>query len=234
MSGVCYWSGSASARTLYVALTNRCNTRTLPETRGPGFKMATFNPLTPPDWEPSEDEVVLAVSRALQAQALGSGAKEPPLGAGPLPPLCFAGLGEPLLRAPVLLAATARLRSQMPSLSVRVTTNGLTSKPGLASELAAAGVSAVSVALAAADPASYHALMAPNALCDPPQLMEPAAAFEAVCAFVTLAAEAGMLVECTAVAAPGADLEHTQALARKLGATSWRVREYFEYLPPLK
>lgn len=189
--------------------------------------MATFSPLSPADWEPSEDEVVRAVERALDIPP-SDGEEEPARIVGrQLPPLCFAGLGEPLLRQSVLLGVTARLRVRLPELSVRVSTNGLVNEPKLASALAAVGVSSVSVALAAADSASYRALMAPNELCDPALLTEPAAAFGAVCDFVIRAVEAGLQVECTAVAAPGVDVDSVHALARKLGATRWRVRPYF-------
>jgi len=217
---VTYWSGAADARHLYVALTNRCNARTLPETRGPGFAMASFSPLSPPDWEPSEDDVVAAVSRALDGEkAAGREAA--------FPPLCFAGLGEPLLRASILVGATSRLRSAHPALSVRISTNGLFAHPGpLVAMLADAGVSSVSVALAASDAPTYCALMRPNDLCDT-SIREPGAAFEAVCTFIRLAVESGLDVECTAVAGPGVDALATEALARQLGASGWRVRQHF-------
>jgi hypothetical protein len=241
-SGATYFSGAASARQLYVALTNRCNSRTLPETRGPGFAMASFSPLSPPDWEPSEDEVVAAVERALGLPLSSSGEHAPPLAptsSSLVPPLCFAGLGEPLLRSAVLVGATKRLRARTPNLSVRITTNGLVAAPGpLIATLADAGVSSVSVALAAADATSYHRLMRPDTLLVPysshtaepaaPEPATPEAAFDAVCAFVREAAAAGLRVECTAVAAPGIDVERAGALARALGATDWRVREYFK------
>lgn len=216
-TGVLYFSGAGASRHMYVALTNRCNARTLPETRGPGFAMPTFSPLSPPDYEPSEDDVVLAVERALAGAADG----------GAPPPLCFAGLGEPLLRESVLLGATSRLRRAHDSLSVRVSTNGLFAQPRpLVARLAEAGVSSISVALAAADAASYFERMRPATLgLDSAATVDDA--FATVCAFVRAAAETGLQVECTAVAAPGVDVEQTRALARSLGATEWRVREYF-------
>ncbi|KAG8467832.1 hypothetical protein KFE25_006884 [Diacronema lutheri] len=223
--GCTYWSGSgrAASAQLYVALTNRCNARTLPETRGPGFSMGSFSPLSPHDWEPSEDEVVSAVS-----SALGLPTPRAPLEPDSLAPICFAGLGEPLLRAAVLVGATARLRERAPALAVRVSTNGLFAEPRpIVSSLAAAGVSSVSVALAAADSVSHTALMAPNELCDHRLLAQPGAAHAAVCDFVRRAAEAGLHVECTAVAAPGVDVDAARSLALELGAKSWRVREYF-------
>jgi TatD family-associated radical SAM protein len=213
-SSIVYFSGAAASRQMYVALTNRCNARTLPETRGPGFSMRTFSPLYPPDFEPSEDEVVVAVERALEAEAA-------------LPPLCFAGLGEPLLRESVLLGATKRLRRAHAELSVRVSTNGLFEHPQpLVARLAEAGISSVSVALAAADACSYFERMRPVSLGSAPSATIDNA-FETVCEFVRAAAETGLQVECTAVAAPGVNIEQTRALAQSLGASEWRVREYF-------
>ena len=217
MSGIVYFSGAGAgaSRHVYVALTNRCNARTLPETRGPGFSMPTFRPLRPADFEPSEDDVVSACLRALEADA------------GAPPPLCFAGLGEPLLRESVLLGATKRLRRAHDSLSVRVSTNGLFAQPlPLVARLADAGVSSISVALAASDAATYYERMRPVSLgTDSAATLDNA--FATACAFVRAAAETGLQVECTAVAAPGVDVEQTRALALSLGATEWRVREYF-------
>ena len=90
--GLTYRLGS----TLYVALTNRCNAVPLPQTRGPGFAMSSssgFVPL-PAGNEPSAADVAEAVRAAFASHDIPS-------------EVCFAGVGEPLLRLRELEAAAA-------------------------------------------------------------------------------------------------------------------------------
>lgn len=230
--GIAYWA--AGYAQLYVALTNRCQARTLPQTRGPSFGMPTFTPL-PTGYEPDANAVGGAISAALAARAPG---------ASELSGVCFAGLGEPLLRASTLVEVASRLRAAHgPALAIRVNTNGLCEPPDTcvrtAEQLKAAGVTHVSVAFMAADAIAYDALMRP----DPTGITqsfagEPAdagglweatpskTAFERVCAFVAAAAAVGLEVEATAVTVPGVDLGEAEALAWSLGATSWRARSF--------
>ena len=66
-------------RTLYVALTNRCNSVPLFSTRGPGFQMPAASGFAPlPDGvEPSAEQVAEAVAAAADVDAV-----------------CFAGVGR--------------------------------------------------------------------------------------------------------------------------------------------
>ena len=78
------------------------------------------------------------------------------------------------------------------------------------------GVKQVTVALAAHTPPLYEKLMAP----------QDGRGFGDVCAFVDACAQAGLLVECTAVEAPGVNKDATRKLAMSLGAAEFRVRSY--------
>jgi hypothetical protein len=50
--------------------------------------------------------------------------------------------------------------------------------------------------------------------------------FGDVCNFISVAAEHGVSVECTAVAAPGVKTQQVQKLALSLGATEFRTLDY--------
>ena len=70
-------------------------------TRGPSFSLGDFRPL-PPSFEPTEDELLTAVSGALAAShsLLNKEWTE----------VCFAGWGEPTLRWPTVLTVAECLR----------------------------------------------------------------------------------------------------------------------------
>jgi len=85
-------------RALYVSLTNRCNSVSLPATRGKGFTMST--PLPPLVSEPSAAEISAAVNSAWLQRENGYEA------------IVFAGLGE----------AANSLKEKAP---LRLNTNGL-------------------------------------------------------------------------------------------------------------
>lgn len=193
-------------RTLYLALTNRCNAATLPSTRGPGFAMPAasgFAPL-PPGFEPEAADAIEAV-----ADAFRDGEPEG---------VVFAGLGEPLLRLPVLLESAHAIGARWPTLPLRLSTNGLVDEAAaadVASQLRGAGISRATVALASADPLQHAQLLAPA----------DAAAHADVCAFVRRLVASGVAVECTAVECPGVDLAAAERLAAALGA-SFRPRSW--------
>jgi molybdenum cofactor biosynthesis enzyme MoaA len=205
--------------TVYVALTNRANARSLIETRGPGFSMPAssgFAPL-PPKLEPTAAEVRDAVRAALLDERMSSGAKE----------VCFAGAGEPLLRQRCLAEAAGSLRSELGEVPLRLSTNGLvpaSEARALASDLRTWGMSSVNVALASADPVQYRELMQPHELRLSPAFSLPLGHDE-VTGFVAACVAAGLAVECNAVAAPGVDVPAAAALARSLGA-SFRERSW--------
>lgn len=128
----------------------------------------------------------------------------------------FTGLGEPTRRLDVLLDLSRRLVGAGVS-RVRVDTDGLASLregrdvPPL---LAAAGVSAVSVSLNAADAATY-ARICPSRY--------GASAYGAVCDFIRSAVRALPDVAASAVALPGLSESDCRRAAEALGARfRWR------------
>ena len=202
-------------RTLYVALTNRCNSVPLFSTRGPGFQMPAASGFAPlPDGvEPSAEQVAEAVAAAADVDAV-----------------CFAGVGEPLMKLNVLEAAAKLVRAERPALALRCNTNGLvqeTVAQETAERLATAGLGGVSVALASADAAEYAALMEPEPLRFSPVFSLKLGHSE-VCGFARACVAAGLEVECTAVAAPGVDLAAARALSEELGAKGFRERSWHE------
>jgi TatD DNase family protein len=130
--------------------------------------------------------------------------------------IVFTGLGEPTRRLDVLLDVSRRLVAAGCS-RVRVDTDGLASLregrdvPPL---LAAAGVSAVSVSLNAADAPTYARIC-------PSRYGE--AAFEAMKAFIRSAVRSIPDVAASAVALPGLSEDACRAVAESLGARfRWR------------
>jgi len=201
------------ASRLYLALTNRANSVSLIESRGPGFIPPAGCVLT--GLEPTAEQLVAAVELECAANPSLRG------------DLCFAGAGEPLLRLGVLEQTASMLLKRQLASDIRVNTNGLqpsSSSAEVAARLRAAGVSSASVALMTADAAEYQTLMKPEKL-----RLSPAVNLELghseVVSFVRACLAEGLAVECTAVASPGVDLEATRALAEKLGAR-FRARSW--------
>ena len=208
-------------QTIYVSLTNRCNARTLIDSRGPSFKMPASSgfALLPPNQEPSAEEVAEAVNAALSDERLPNGAATE---------ICFAGAGEPLLRRRCLEEAAGLIRSDHGDrLTLRMNTNGLVPESEvaeLAYSLGKTGFHDVSVALASADAAQYDELMRPEPIRLTPAFSLPLGHDE-VCGFVSACVSEGVQVQCTAVAAPGVDVAAVAALAESLGA-SFKERSY--------
>jgi tetratricopeptide (TPR) repeat protein len=225
--GVGYWIG----RTLYLSLTNECNSVSLIASRGPGFCMPQaggYAPL-PRGVEPTAQDLVDYVTAAARGRE------------DSLPEaVVFAGQGEPLLRIEVLLEAAQLLsRLREPPLPLRVNTNGLVGSPDCAAtarRMRAVGITHASVALATAHPAQYKQLMRPAPLTvnrltrsasGAPQLRQVSeyVGHEQVCDFARALVASGIDVECTAVAAPEVDLDAAASLAAALGAR-FRPRTY--------
>ena len=139
--GITYTLG----RSLFVALTNRCNSVSLIESRGPGFVLSAssgFMPL-PDGFEPTWEEITTAVASAYTAAAA-----EPPAA------VVFAGAGEPLLRMRVLEEAARSIATAHAPPAIRVNTNGLVAGSAvkdIATRLRGAGVTMASIALMSAD-----------------------------------------------------------------------------------
>ena len=134
---------------------------------------------------------------------------------GPADEVVFCGFGEPTMRLDVVLAVTEWLRLRR--IRVRLDTNGhgqlLNPDVDVPAALAAAGMSAVTVSLNAADPEAYDLICRPLF----------SKAHRAVIRFAELCLQHGMETTLTAVAYPDADLPGCEAIAAALG-TGFRTR----------
>eukprot|EP00242_Pyramimonas_sp_CCMP2087_P003993 CAMPEP_0198213882 /NCGR_PEP_ID=MMETSP1445-20131203/35109_1 /TAXON_ID=36898 /ORGANISM="Pyramimonas sp., Strain CCMP2087" /LENGTH=212 /DNA_ID=CAMNT_0043888735 /DNA_START=117 /DNA_END=755 /DNA_ORIENTATION=- len=196
--------------TVYVALTNECNSVTLIASRGPSFKMPVSSGFVHLDngKEPGAQHVFDVVEDAWRE------GKEPPEG------VVFAGVGEPLLRLDVLKESAKRIKAKRQGIQLRLNSNGLVpakESARMAAELFACGVEAASVSLTTADPEQYAILMQPTNGCGHAD----------VCTFVTRLVENGVQVTCSAVEHPEVDISATRSLAISLGAVAFVARPYF-------
>jgi TatD family-associated radical SAM protein len=134
---------------------------------------------------------------------------------GPADEVVFCGFGEPTMRLDVVLAVTEWL--SLRRIRVRLDTNGhgqlLNPNVDVPAALAAAGMSAVTVSLNAADPEAYDLICRPLF----------SKAHRAVIRFAELCLQHGMETTLTAVAYPDADLPGCEAIAAALG-TGFRTR----------
>ncbi|EEC46282.1 predicted protein [Phaeodactylum tricornutum CCAP 1055/1] len=237
-------------KSLYVPLTSRCNSRTLPLTRGPNF-------LLPP-------EVVVALCRVRDAEGNASQWKhwciwletqerkqklpEPSddafvvelpsdflsgrptveellmeiqeINLSEFESIVIAGEGEPTLRFNILSKFVQHVQ-ELCDLPVRLSTNGLLSSTR-AKDLVECGVDSVSVALMTSDADQYDNLMNPQL---PSECSSRA--HQMLCDFVIAAQKAGLQVELTAIDRPEVDREQTQALSTRLAGVDVRWRSYF-------
>eukprot|EP00240_Pyramimonas_obovata_P007017 CAMPEP_0118924704 /NCGR_PEP_ID=MMETSP1169-20130426/2719_1 /TAXON_ID=36882 /ORGANISM="Pyramimonas obovata, Strain CCMP722" /LENGTH=173 /DNA_ID=CAMNT_0006865835 /DNA_START=191 /DNA_END=712 /DNA_ORIENTATION=+ len=157
--------------------------------------------------EPSAEQVFAVVEKAFEE------GKEPPDG------VVFAGFGEPLLRLNVLKESAQLIKAKRHGVGLRINSNGLvpaTECGRIAAELMSCGIKKASVSLTTADPKQYMQLMQPTNGCT----------HSDVCTFVTLLAESGLQVTCTAVEHPEVDISATRSLAIALGAVDFTARSY--------
>eukprot|EP00928_Gymnodinium_smaydae_P057777 TRINITY_DN40_c0_g1_i2.p1 TRINITY_DN40_c0_g1~~TRINITY_DN40_c0_g1_i2.p1 ORF type:complete len:386 (-),score=66.53 TRINITY_DN40_c0_g1_i2:647-1804(-) len=200
----CYRLG----KKLYMHVTSKSNTITLTQSRGPGFAVPHMPPpgVDPPTSASVVDEIREELCR--------EDAEE----------LVFAGWGEPTLALGTVLDVAAGLRSM--GKPIRLVTNGLASlhhSRDVLPELAAAGVSDVTIGLNAAHAAQHKLWVSPIfwKKC-------PGVAFNAACEFVrSCAAVLGAAhTEVTCVASPGVNVEAVEMLSRTLGAGHFRERSF--------
>jgi TatD DNase family protein len=141
------------------------------------------------------------------------------------PEVVFTGFGEPTRRLDALVDLTRRLKASGVG-RVRVDTDGLASaREGrdVVSELAEAGVDALSISLNAADAGTY-ARLCPSSLGE--------AAYPAVRSFIRRAVEEGLEVAASCVAVPGLDEGACRAAAEALGARfRWRPYDRVGRIP---
>ena len=138
---------------------------------------------------------------------------------GPADEVVFCGFGEPTMRLDVVLAVTEWLRLRR--IRSRLDTNGhgqlLNPDVDVPAALSAAGLSAVTVSLNAADPESYDRVCRPVF----------AKSYRAVLRFAEQCLEHGMETTLTAVDYPDADLPGVADIAAAMGA-GFRARGYAE------
>jgi TatD family-associated radical SAM protein len=195
---------------LYLNLTSACTLACVfcPKIRDGDFVVGGFDLRL--ERAPSADEVWAA---ALQVGLHGKSE------------VVFTGFGEPTRRLAVLLELARRLRAAGVA-RVRVDTDGLASlREGrdVLPELLAAGVTALSVSLNAADAATY-ARVCPN--------LHGERAYDACREFIRAAARALPDVAASCVALPGLSEEACRAAAEGLGARlRWRPYDRLGRIP---
>eukprot|EP00579_Thalassiosira_antarctica_P008451 CAMPEP_0201901484 /NCGR_PEP_ID=MMETSP0902-20130614/54393_1 /ASSEMBLY_ACC=CAM_ASM_000551 /TAXON_ID=420261 /ORGANISM="Thalassiosira antarctica, Strain CCMP982" /LENGTH=256 /DNA_ID=CAMNT_0048435437 /DNA_START=24 /DNA_END=794 /DNA_ORIENTATION=+ len=141
----------------------------------------------------------------------------------------FQGNGDPLAATNVVLETVRLVAERRNGIAFRLNTLGLCDTNDidllLSSGVVARGdvdqrretrIATVSVFLPAANPNKYAELLQPN----------DGRGFSNACSFVARLAEAGVDVECTAVARPDINVGEVKALAMSLGATSFRTRSW--------
>lgn len=182
------------------------------ESRLPSSAEATgFQPLPDGQAEPTAAELAALVVEFFVAAADDANGK-----------VVFQGNGDPLEAADTVIDTVRRVAQERDGVDFRLNTLGLCDSATvdrLLSSTAFAGgsrISAVSVFLPAAESSMYAQLLRP---CD-------GRGFEQVCEFVQRSAAAGIDVEVTAVDRPDVDVHEVEALALRLGASSFRRRSW--------
>ena len=134
--------------------------------------------------------------------------------------VCFAGVGDPLLRLSNLEQAAKLIKQDQPAIPLRVNTNGLVTSgdcDNVARRLISCGIEAVSIAMATANSKQYNLLMCPERLRISP-VYSLDLTHDDVVSFVRACVSTGLNVECTAVENPKVDLNAVRELAHELGA----------------
>jgi len=141
----------------------------------------------------------------------------------------FQGNGDPLAATDVVLDTVSLVAQRRNGIAFRLNTLGLCNTNDidllLSSDVLARGdrdqrretrIATVSVFLPAANPMTYSQLLKPKG----------DLGFSDACSFVARLAEAGVDVECTAVSRPDIKVAEVEALAKSLGANSFRTRSW--------
>ena len=212
--------------------------------RGPGFadplalpksrasqqlaEESGFEPLPKGAPKPSAQELASLVDEFYAARGAGDLGSMGESDAG----VVFQGEGDPLEATAVVLETVRLVAARRNGLPFRLNTLGLCDEEALKLLLECevlerldqgdrrreTRVACVSVFLPAASPSKYDELLAPRG----------GRGFRDVCGFVARLAEAGVNVECTAVARPDVNVAEIETLARSLGARSFRTRSWVE------
>lgn len=184
---------------IYLNITNRCSSSC--EFCLRGWSNGVYGESLALDVEPEPEDVTAAI----EMEFLN----------GPAEEVVFCGFGEPTMRLDVVLAVTEWLHLRR--IRARMDTNGHGQllNPGIdvATTLAAAGLTAVSVSLNAADPVSYDDLCRPIF----------SKAHRAVIVFAEECIRHGIQTALSVVEYPRVDVPGCEAIARTIGA-GFRVR----------
>jgi hypothetical protein len=190
-----------------------------------------FEPLPIGAPEPSAQELASLVDEFYAARGAGDLGSMGESDAG----VVFQGEGDPLEATAVVLETVRLVAARRNGLPFRVNTLGLCDEDALKLLLECevlerldqgdrrreTRIACVSVFLPAATPSKYDELLAPRRA-------RGGRGFRDVCSFVARLAEAGVNVECTAVARPDVNVAEIETLARSLGARSFRTRSWVE------
>eukprot|EP00277_Geminigera_cryophila_P016973 CAMPEP_0179454158 /NCGR_PEP_ID=MMETSP0799-20121207/38002_1 /TAXON_ID=46947 /ORGANISM="Geminigera cryophila, Strain CCMP2564" /LENGTH=224 /DNA_ID=CAMNT_0021251717 /DNA_START=217 /DNA_END=891 /DNA_ORIENTATION=- len=190
---------------------------------------SAFEPLPAGALEPTAAELAMLVNEFYSTIAsANSGGELGSMGERDLG-VVFQGDGDPLECVGVVLETVGLVAQERNGIAFRLNTLGLcddaTLQLLLVSNVLARGdadrrretrIATVSVFLPAADATQYNLLLQPRA----------GRGFADVCNFVATLADAGVDVECTAVARPDVDVTKVEALAMGLGARTFRTRSF--------
>ena len=184
-------------RSLYLNLTSRCTNNCYFCPRNTGFHVAGHNLLLAR--EPEEADILAAVERQSDYDEI-----------------VFCGIGEPTLRAELMLALALILRSK--KIPIRLDTNGhgsLINRFDLPGRMKGA-IDAVSVSLDAQDAATYMKICSPQF---------GAEAFDGMLMFAGRCKDEGLKTAFSVVAVPEIDIAACQKIADGLGIPL-RIRDY--------
>lgn len=196
---VVYWIDDK----LYLNLTNQCSNDCWFCFRNYKKGVNGFNLKLKRD--PSASEIKTELEKALSTRSWSE--------------VIFCGFGEPTVRLSLLLEIAGWIKSKIPGIPVRLNTNGhgyaLNLHRDVAAELAAAGVTRVSVSLNGFDEVTYIENCRPKI----------SQGFNQVLEFVKKAKAAKLSVEVSTIRLPEVDVERICKIVEDLGV-AFRVRDY--------
>ena len=103
---------------LYIALTNKCVSKSIIDLRGPSFQMPSSSNFIPLEKEPSAQDVYTAVDNAFEQGIVGVSSMDSD-------EITFAGIGEPLLKIDTMTDAARMIIEKRHGAQLRVKTSGL-------------------------------------------------------------------------------------------------------------
>jgi TatD family-associated radical SAM protein len=210
MKNISYWFN----KKLYLTVTaQRWTKHSLLQLKGPSFhlpKEAEW--VTTSDYEPTAEELVKEVDDAFSKELIGVNSMKSD-------EITFGGIGDPLCRLDSITEAARTIKESRHGVPLRLMTFGLVPPPRVTEVVASlkeSGIKNISVSLLADNPMVYNDLVGPT----------QGRAFTDVLNFITIAAENGLTVTCTAVEKPGINIGNVRSLALSLGAMNFSTYKY--------